>query len=219
MSDRKSYSEVEAELSKNPLGKPASYQGGHNNYLDPGYIPRDPKGIPAVVKNASLLRDRALLSAIALVTTFALLAPTDILDRLPALAVLGNFFAAVLPSMDGFTSVAVWPQVMRATLTLAAITVLVAWPFVLWSQWQIQDVRKIRDHPHLRRWGWVYSAFAIFPFILVGPNVAELHLTKITTLLICQSRFALALFVSSMVGLEVILLAWPFVWAKSVFAK
>lgn len=165
------------------------------------------------------LRDRALLSAVAVVATFALLAPTDILDRLPALADLGNFFASFIPSMDGFTSVAIWPQLMRATLTLAIVSVFLAWPFVLWSQWQMQDVRRIREHPHVRRWGWVYSAFAIFPFILVGPDLAELHLTKKTTLLICQSRFALALFVSSMIVLEVFLLTWPFIWAKSVFSK
>ena len=165
------------------------------------------------------LRDRALLSAIAVVATFALLAPTNILDRVPALAVLSNFFASFIPSMDGFTSVAIWPQLMRATLTLAAVSVLVAWPFVLWSQWQMQDVRKIRERPLVRRWGWVYSAFAIFPFIVGGPDLAELHLMNKTTLLICQSRFALALFASSIIVVEVMLLTWPFIWAKSFFSK
>lgn len=170
-------------------------------------------------KKSFSIRDGALLFAVTVVATFALLAPTDILDRLPALAVLGNFFATFLPFIDGYSAVAAWPQLMRGTLTLAAVIVLIVWPLVLWCQWQMQDVRLIQEQPLARRWGWVFSAFALFPFIVEGPDLTKLPLMNAPNYLICQSRFALALFASSMVVLEIVLLMWPFIWVKSFFSK
>ncbi len=176
-------------------------------------------GGPVEKNRAFRIRDRALLSAIAVVSTFALLAPVDIFTRLPASSALANFFASFLPFVDGYTAVAVWPQLMRATLTLAAVIVVVVWPVVLWSQWQIQDVRKIQEQPVLRHWGWAVSVFALFPFIAEGPDLAKLPFMNAPNHLICQSRLALAIFASSMVVVEIILLTWPFIWVKSIFLK
>lgn len=61
MGERRSYSEVEAERAKYPLGKPGAYKPGHKNYLAPDYLPRRPNRIPLGERVINILLSLFLL--------------------------------------------------------------------------------------------------------------------------------------------------------------
>jgi hypothetical protein len=164
-------------------------------------------------------RDLVLECPFVLIPSIALTAPADVLDRFSYLKDVTVALEGVFPFIDGYASLSAFPQVTSLTLSMAMIFSGILLPIFLCFQLRIQDFKKFNEVKGMRNWGFLAGLLALIPFYMGGPVPGQSHRSLPIDLLICEYRVALAGFGSLLTMFEVMFLAFPVVWGRSLFLR
>ena len=125
----------------------------------------------------------------------------------------------VFPFISGYARLSLFPEVTRLTFSISMTLIAVLLPFFIYYQLQIQDFDKIKLAKGMRNWGWAIGSLAVIPFLMTGPVSGQSIRSLPIDLLICQSRLALGIYGALLTLFEMVFLAFPIIWFKSVFRK